>query len=401
MDSLTQIVLGAAVGEIVLGKKVGNRALVWGAVGGTIPDLDVIGGLFLSPITELATHRGFSHSIVFAIIGAFVFGYGIQALYKSQYHKYFASFGWLLLPAGVLYFLNRFLDIELVGFNTLFYLIGFGISGWFIYRRYFLRNTSIPATNTRDWQWLMFWAIFTHPLLDCFTTYGTQLFQPFSDYRVAFCSVSVADPIYTIPFLLCVIGISVLSRNNDRRRMLAIGGIVISSTYLLLGLYNKSRVNKIWEASLKKDNIDYHRYMTSPTLLNNVLWYCIAETKEGYHFGQYSFWDTNDKVQMEFLPRNDEVLKTNIDTDEVIQTLRWFSNDYYAITGSEADQDLCFNDLRFGITKNKDGGRHFIFNFPLIRNESGEYDISGTNGGPPPGEEQEMLSQLWTRIKGI
>jgi inner membrane protein len=46
MDSLTQIVLGAAVGEVVLGKKIGNRAMVWGAVGGTIPDLDVLGGLF-------------------------------------------------------------------------------------------------------------------------------------------------------------------------------------------------------------------------------------------------------------------------------------------------------------------------------------------------------------------
>ena len=41
MDSLTQIVLGAAVGEAVLGKKVGNRAMLWGAVAGTIPDLDV------------------------------------------------------------------------------------------------------------------------------------------------------------------------------------------------------------------------------------------------------------------------------------------------------------------------------------------------------------------------
>ena len=46
MDSLTQIVLGAAVGEVVLGKKIGNRAMSWGAVGGAIPDLDDLGGLW-------------------------------------------------------------------------------------------------------------------------------------------------------------------------------------------------------------------------------------------------------------------------------------------------------------------------------------------------------------------
>ena len=45
MDSVTQIVLGAAVGQAVLGSKVGNKALLYGAVAGTIPDLDVISRL--------------------------------------------------------------------------------------------------------------------------------------------------------------------------------------------------------------------------------------------------------------------------------------------------------------------------------------------------------------------
>ena len=44
MDSLTQIILGAACGEAVLGKKIGNKALLFGAIGGTIPDLDVFVG---------------------------------------------------------------------------------------------------------------------------------------------------------------------------------------------------------------------------------------------------------------------------------------------------------------------------------------------------------------------
>ena len=33
MDSLTQIVLGASVAEATLGKKIGNKAIVLGAIG--------------------------------------------------------------------------------------------------------------------------------------------------------------------------------------------------------------------------------------------------------------------------------------------------------------------------------------------------------------------------------
>ena len=41
MDSLTQLTFGDACGEAILGQKVGRKALVWGAILGTLPDLDV------------------------------------------------------------------------------------------------------------------------------------------------------------------------------------------------------------------------------------------------------------------------------------------------------------------------------------------------------------------------
>ena len=62
MDSLTQIVLGAAVGEVAAGKKVGNRAMLIGAIGGTIPDLDILANFVADDMTALAFHRGISHS---------------------------------------------------------------------------------------------------------------------------------------------------------------------------------------------------------------------------------------------------------------------------------------------------------------------------------------------------
>ena len=74
MDSLTQIVLGAAVGEIALGRKIGNRALIWGAIGGTIPDLDVLANPFMDDIESLAFHRGITHSILFSVVAPLIFG---------------------------------------------------------------------------------------------------------------------------------------------------------------------------------------------------------------------------------------------------------------------------------------------------------------------------------------
>ena len=162
MDSLTQIILGAACGEIALGKKIGNRALLFGAIGGTIPDLDVIfGNLFFSnSIDQLAFHRGFMHSILFAVLSPFLFGWITHKLYDTGKRK--------------------------------------------------------GSTIFKNWIWLYFLSILTHPILDSFTPYGTQLFLPFSDYRVAFNNISVVDPLYTLPFLGCMITVLFLKRNTKK-----------------------------------------------------------------------------------------------------------------------------------------------------------------------------------------
>ena len=100
MDSLTQIVLGAAVGEAVLGKKVGNKAMLYGAIAGTIPDLDTFVGKFFDTITEIEIHRGFSHSIVFAILFAPVFGWLISKIESNETSAIFDGKGGCFLESG-------------------------------------------------------------------------------------------------------------------------------------------------------------------------------------------------------------------------------------------------------------------------------------------------------------
>ena len=112
MDSLTQIVLGAAVGEAVLGRKVGNKAMLYGAIAGTIPDLDALASYFTDTITAIEVHRGFSHSIVFSILGAPVFGWLISKIERKSgvgwkdwswlmfWGLIHTSYCWILLPPG-------------------------------------------------------------------------------------------------------------------------------------------------------------------------------------------------------------------------------------------------------------------------------------------------------------
>ncbi len=138
MDSLTQAALGAAIGQAGF-RHLGRRAAVFGALSGTLPDLDV----FLSggdPWQHLLQHRGASHSL-------------------------------LVLPAVA---------------------VPVGWLGWRIFGR---------RGRPRDWIRLAFWALVTHPLLDVCTTYGTQLLAPVSRKRFAIDCISIVDPLYTLPLL--------------------------------------------------------------------------------------------------------------------------------------------------------------------------------------------------------
>ena len=63
MDSITQAVLGASIQGALLGRWQGRRALLYGAMLGTLPDLDVIID-YGDAVADMTYHRGFSHSLL-------------------------------------------------------------------------------------------------------------------------------------------------------------------------------------------------------------------------------------------------------------------------------------------------------------------------------------------------
>ncbi|MEZ4994892.1 MAG: metal-dependent hydrolase [Saprospiraceae bacterium] len=405
MDSLTQITLGAAVGEVVLGRKVGNKAMLWGAIAGTFPDLDVVANVSSDEISALAFHRAITHSILFATAAPLGLGWLVHRLYLKREERgkfrYDLTKVWLGLLAIVVL---GSIGMPISVFNTL--KIGLSVSLTMIslviivYARERWRKRAGPAENasTREWAWLFFWAILTHPLLDCCTTYGTQLFQPFWDYRVAFNNVSVVDPLYTFPFLICVIIASRITREHPRRRLFNWLGIGLSSAYMLFTFYNKYQVDKVFENSLTEQHIPYQRYSTYPTIFNNLLWQGLAEGDTAYYHGVYSILDSEPKVEsFTIIPKHHELLAPYRD-DRVTEILEWFSNGYYSLSDEPAI-GLQFNDLRFGsIDQTFDESTDYIFSFRLVPDEEGKLEAFQHRArGKAAGN---VVSDLWERMKG-
>jgi len=400
MDSLTQMVLGAAVGEAVLGKKLGNRAMVWGGIAGTIPDLDVIANSFLSPIDALAFHRGITHSFVFVILTALLLGRIVPMQYGWKHHKTLAIASWSLLVAGI------GLGIAaLAGFNWQGIAAGLMVAtllAGIIRKRY---NSDFyvadPAVSVREWTVFFWWTLVTHPLLDCFTTYGTQMLLPFSDYRISFNNIAVADPFYTLPFLTFLIAAAFKVSDSRLRSRLNWIGIGISSAYMLLTITNKQIVNYKMEQSLNQMGESYKRYMTTPTILNNILWAGIAETDTSFIYGQYSFFDRSNTFTLSEISKNHDVVGKSLDSDYTLKTLNWFSNGYFRMV-KDSESQFRFFDLRFGgIRFKSDNEDQFVFSFTLLKNAEGQFIMQKPPTRPRNGDAGEMFSALINRIKGI
>ena len=331
MDSLTQIILGAAVGEAVLGKKIGNKAMLYGAIAGTIPDLDIFSSHFTDTVSALEIHRGFTHSIFFSVLFAPIFGWLVS---KYEKHK-----------------------------------------------------------NVKEWSWLFFWALITHPILDAHTTWGTQLFWPL-DYRLAFKTIFVIDPLYTLPFLGFLILAFFQKRDAPKRRFYNTMGLIISSSYLLLTFALKGIASNQFEKALENQQIEYSDFETKPSPLNTLLWSANVSTKKQYLIGYYSFFDEK-PIHFDAYPKNHELLGDLVHQENVQRMIR-VSKGWYSITKKE--ERLFYNDLRFCLLSLQPNAQNFAFQYEIKVDTLGKVTFIETEKNRE--DAKQLLNDLWTRIKG-
>ena len=285
MDSLTQLTLGAAVGEAVMGRKVGRKAMVWGAVCGTLPDLDVLLP-FGDPVKDFTYHRSFSHSI-------FVLS--------------------LLTPLFV----------------------------WLI-----LKLHPKLARYKKSWGTLVWLCFMTHILLDCFTVYGTQIFWPLWDYPVGLASIFIIDPFYTVPLLLGVVAAFVLSRANDRGYRFNRATLTLTTCYLVWSVAAQAYVTTAVEKSLIRQSVPYDKLLVSAGPLNTMLWRIVVKQSDGnYYEGYYSLLDGHSEVTLHRYESSAELL-ADLENYWPVERLRWFTKGFYKVW--QADGSVVITDLRMG-----------------------------------------------------
>jgi inner membrane protein len=345
MDSLSQIVLGAAVAEVCVGRKIGNKALLWGAIAGTIPDLDVITNFWMDEFTAMTLHRGFSHSIIFCVLASPIFA-------------------WI----------------------------------WMKLTPVFTRKTFVPKVDFKGWTLMFFWCFITHIALDCLTTWGTQIFWPLSP-KVSTNSIFVADPLYTIPLLIFLIVIMFFKRDNPRRAKINRLALVISTGYLALGLLVKIPVNNAFAGAFEDQGHVVQEFKSRPMPLNIMLWTVNAKVEDGYLLGYYSIFDEDNDIKFRFIPRNDG-LEVGFTEEPLYEKVMDMTQGWYSY-GKDGD-DLLVNDLRFGQPEGWNSEPdEFVFQYRLAMDENGIMRVhSPKPPRPEPDEAWDILKAIFKRALG-
>jgi inner membrane protein len=313
MDSLTHTVLGACVGEAIAGKKMGKQAMLWGALANNIPDVDVLTSLWMTQVDGLLAHRGFTHSILFALLLSPLLAYAFSRGHRNK--------------------------------NIFF----------------------------KDWLLIFASGMFIHILIDALTCYGTGWYEPFSHHRVSMNVLFVADPFYTISLFVAFVALLIIKTRRRIRKTWTRGALIISSVYILYAFFNKYIIDSHFRHELTRQQINYTSYFTTPAPLTNWLWYVVAGNDSGFYTGYRSVFDKTDNIDLKFRPRNEDLL-SKLPQDRDLIKLKRFAKNYY--TAEKIQDTLYFNDIRFGTTGGWTGGEQpFVFRYCLEKNANNDLVI--------------------------
>jgi inner membrane protein len=336
MDTLTHAVIGACVGDAIAGKKIGKQAMLWGAIANNFPDIDVLNSLWMHQPDTFLAHRGFTHSILFAIMFTPLLARALTWMYRKK-----TSFT----------------------FRDALFLIG---SGFFL-----------------------------HITTDALTVYGTGWFEPFSNYRVSFNTLFILDPLFSLPFLVAAIALLVLRSSSTKRNKWYKAAFIISGAYLLITLAIKIYVNKTVERAFEKQHLSAADYFTTPTPFNNLLWYVVQKDSSSYNVGYYCIFDKKDSINFWLFPRNDSILD-KVDDKDAVYKLERFSQGYYLVENK--DPLFVFSDLRFGQVGGwYIPDAPFVFSYNLFKNADNSMVLQQ---GRKKASSIDALKKLVDRIEG-
>ncbi|GGJ88835.1 metal-dependent hydrolase [Pseudomonas matsuisoli] len=327
MDSITQAVLGATIQGALLGRWQGRKALVYGAALATLPDLDVVID-YGDAVAQMTYHRGFSHSL----------------------------------------FVLSALALALTGLLRL------------------RPNPGYSAGRLFITLWLV---LITHPLLDTFTSYGTQLLWPLTTPPIAWSTLFIIDPLYTVPLILAVV-VGLISGLKDKTPRGPIAALTISSLYIAFSVSGKWMAEHRVEQQLSAQGIQVEAVFSAPTPLNTLLWRVTVMAGDQYYESMVSWFDTQPPA-LQAMPSGKQLSHVLQDSPQW-HRLAWFTSNI--LRYDEVNGRLLVTDLRLGMT-----GFH-PFRFPMAqRDENGEWTLIGyVEREPTYRGGAEQLRMIWNRI---
>ncbi|MEZ8961692.1 metal-dependent hydrolase [Vibrio cyclitrophicus] len=291
MDPLTQGVLGASLSQSASRKQNLVVAGVLGLLSGLAPDLDALIKSQSDPLLALEFHRQFTHSLFFIPIGSLICALALHHLIAKRRGLSFKQ-------------------------SWLFCALGYG----------------------------------THALLDACTTYGTQLLWPLTNARFAWNTISIIDPVYTLPILILLV-FATLKRSPWLARVAFAWALV----YPTLGMIQRDRAEAIgWQLAEERQHTPI-RLEAKPSLANILVWKVVYETEAHYHVDAVRVGTSVSTYPGESIAKlsvGRDLPWLDLDSQQAkdIERFRWFSNGYIA---QDPADELRIIDVRYSIVPNQ------------------------------------------------
>lgn len=337
MDSVSHIVIGAAIGETLLGKKIGRWGMLLGAIAKSVPDFDLFFTGLSDPRAYMCEHRAHTHSLF------------IEGLYAIP-------IAWLLVK----------LFKQKVSFKRMLIF--------------------------------MLACLWGHSLLDWCTNFGTQLLLPFTNENYSLNTLAIIDLLFTIPMLTMVLIAVFHKKNAARRNKLAQASLIYCFVYLALTFVNKAQAETIVQESIAKNNIPVTAHMTNPTMLNNVLWYAVCSNDSTVFIGELSLLHRQHPIKWHSYPRNQHLMQQSKSKKDVA-ILKWFGNPY-TIAQANGDT-LNMYAVKFGRTNMQESElqKTFVFHYKLYQKNSQE-TMGMEQANKNNMDMKKNFVDLWERILG-
>jgi len=185
----------------------------------------------------------------------------------------------------------------------------------------------------------------THPILDAFTVYGTQLFWPLAWTPESWSAVFIIDPVYTVPMVLAVIVAAIAGPTRGPRRAM-VATLLFGAAYLGFGLAGRWHAEARVQQALRAQGVDVARVLATPMPFNTLLWRVIAETRDGYYYEAVSGWFDRGPPESLRLDGHPGMARELADVP-LHARLRWFTDGWlrYDAIGNA----LVVTDLRMGM----------------------------------------------------